>query len=174
MGYGDDTWIHGVGDGAPWIAQQLAEVFPRERFLLDWYHLLEHLYSGADGRPEGEPESAKEWVARQARCIDQGQVARVIAECRSTAGESTDHPLNHLARYLENQQGHLDYASARTQGLPIGSGAVEGGHRHVVQARLKPPGTWWNEESVNPMLALRTLRANGRWEDFWNPVTTQF
>ena len=28
-GYGDNTWVHGVGDGAPWIAQQVAAVFPR-------------------------------------------------------------------------------------------------------------------------------------------------
>ena len=27
-GYGDNTWVHGVGDGAPWIAQQMAAVFP--------------------------------------------------------------------------------------------------------------------------------------------------
>ena len=43
-GYGDNTWVHGVGDGAHWIAQQMAEVFPRHRYLLDRYHLLEHLY----------------------------------------------------------------------------------------------------------------------------------
>ena len=46
-GYGDNTWVHGIGDGAPWIAQQVAAVFPRQRFLLDRYHLLEHLHDGA-------------------------------------------------------------------------------------------------------------------------------
>ena len=46
-GYGDNTWVHGVGDGAPWIAQQMAAVFPKQRFLLDRYQLLEHLHEGA-------------------------------------------------------------------------------------------------------------------------------
>ena len=30
-GYGENTRVHGVGDGAPWIAQQMAAVFPRQR-----------------------------------------------------------------------------------------------------------------------------------------------
>lgn len=167
-GYGDNTWVHGVGDGAHWIAQQMAEVFPRQRYLLDRYHLLEHLYTGASGLPDRDQESTKEWVQQQVSLIDQGRVSQVIATCRSAGWGGSDHLLNQLAGYLERQQDHLDYASAREQGLPIGSGAVEGGHRHVIQARLKLPGTWWHEDTVNPMLALRTLRANGRWEAFWN------
>lgn len=167
-GYGDNTQVHGVGDGAHWIAQQMAEVFPRHRYLLDRYHLLEHLYTGASGLPDRNQESTKEWVQQQVNLIDQGRVSQVIATCRAGGGGGSDHPLNQLAGYLEHQQDHLDYASAREQGLPMGSGAVEGGHRHVIQARLKLPGTWWNEETVNPMLALRTLRANGWWQAFWN------
>ena len=167
-GYGDNTRVHGVGDGAPWIAQQMAEVFPRHHYLLDRYHLLEHLYAGANGLADSDGESAKEWVDRQVSHIDQGRVKGVIATCRGGAGGSSDHPLQRLATYLEHQQNHLNYPLARELGLPIGSGAVEGGHRHVIQARLKLPGTWWKEESINPMLALRTLRTNGWWQDFWN------
>ena len=167
-GYGETTWVHGVGDGALWIAQELAAVFPRQRFVLDRYHLLEHLHGGASGLPKDHGESAQEWVARQIGRIDQGKVAEVIAECRGLAQGSEPDPLQQLAGYLEHQRGHLDYASASEQGLPIGSGVVEGGHRHVIQARLKLPGSWWKEESINPMLALRTLRANDWWEDFWH------
>jgi len=167
-GYGESTEVHGVGDGAPWIAQQLAAVFPRQRFLLDRYHLLEHLHTGATGLPAGHPESAQEWVSRQVERIDQGKVAEVIIECRSLARGGAQDPWQQLAGYLEHQCEHLGYAEASEQGLPIGSGAVEGGHRHVIQARLKLPGTWWKEERVNPMLGLRTLRANGWWEGFWN------
>ena len=92
-GYGENTWIHGVGDGAPWIAQQLAEVFPRQRYLLERYHLLEHLHLGATGLPGEHPEAAKAWVARQVECIDQGRVAEIIAECRAGAWGSGGEPL---------------------------------------------------------------------------------
>jgi hypothetical protein len=166
-GYGENTWVHGVGDGASWVAQQLAEVFPRQRFVLDRYHLLEHLYAAAASLPAAFELPAPEWVQQQLKQIDEAKVAQVVAQCRALAGEDPTHPLGGLGRYLENQQGHLDYAAARAEGLPVGSGAVEGGHRHVIQARLKLPGTWWKAESLNPMLALRTLRANSWWEAFW-------
>ncbi len=84
-GYGDNTWVHGIGDGAPWIAQQVAAVFPRQRFLLDRYHLLEHLHDGASVLTPGDPESARAWVSAQANRIDAGCVAGVVAECLSRA-----------------------------------------------------------------------------------------
>ena len=129
---------------------------------------MEHLYAGAEGLPGEWAETAAQWVARQVARIDRGEVAPVVAECVAGVAGNGEHPLGQLGRYLEHQQGHLEYATAREQELPLGSGAVEGGHRHVIQARLKLPGTWWKEESVNPMLALRTLRANDWWGAFWN------
>ena len=51
-GYGENTQVHGVGDGAPWIARQIEAVFPRQRFLLDRYYLLEHLHEGASALAE--------------------------------------------------------------------------------------------------------------------------
>lgn len=50
----------------------------------------------------------------------------------------------------------------------------DGGHRHVIQARMKLPGAWWKQETMNPILALQTLRANDWWETFWTPLTTHF
>lgn len=120
-GYGENTWVHGVGDGAPWIAQQMGEVFPRCRYLLDRYHLLEHLYAGAEDLAANSPLKAKEWVSQQVAHIDAGKVTEVVAECRRRGGQSPEHPLSQLARYLENQRGHLGYAMAKEQGLPIGS-----------------------------------------------------
>ncbi len=60
----------------------------------------------------------------------------------------------------------------------MGAAAIDiaegGGHRHVIQARMKLPGAWWKEETMNPILALRTLRTNDWWETFWTPLTTHF
>jgi hypothetical protein len=146
----------------------MGEVFPRHQYLLDRYHLLEHLYTGAASLPEGSDVSPGEWVDKQLSLIDAGDVSKVISECRTLAGQTRDHPLTQLAGYLQGQKDHLDYEGARRNQLPVGSGVVEGGHRHVVQSRLKLPGAWWNPETINPMLALRTLRANGWWQSFWN------
>jgi len=51
--------------------------------------------------------------------------------------------------------------------LPIGSGEIESAHRYVIQDRLKIPGAWWKENNAAKMLALKTLRANNEWEDYW-------
>ncbi len=168
MGWGEQTHVHAVSDGAPWIAQQIAEVFPNHRFVLDRYHLLEYLHAGACGLPGEHALSAQDWMESQLSLIDEGKVDKVITECRALSPNDSGHPLMELARYLDNRLDQLDYTGAQQCGLPIGSGVVEAGHRHVIQARMKLPGTWWNEQTVNPMIALRTLRANGWWNDFWN------
>ena len=53
------------------------------------------------------------------------------------------------------------------QELPIGSGEVESAHRHILQKRLKIPGAWWRLERAEEMAQIRALRANQRWNEFW-------
>jgi hypothetical protein len=69
--------------------------------------------------------------------------------------------------YIDERQEQMDYAGALAKGLPIGSGEVEGGHRHVLQKRLKIAGAWWLEANAERMLQLRTVRANGDWDRYW-------
>lgn len=123
----------------------MGEVFPHYQYLLDRYHLLEHLYAGAEALPPNYPLPKKEWVNQQIDLIDKGEVKRVIASYYSFSGGSKEHALGKLTRYTEGRQNYLDYVGARVLGLPEGSGAVEGGHRHVIQTRLKLSGTWWKE-----------------------------
>ncbi len=54
------------------------------------------------------------------------------------------------------------------KGLPIGSGEIESAHRYVIQERLKLPGAWWKAENVDSMLALRVVRANDQWDEYWD------
>ena len=53
-------------------------------------------------------------------------------------------------------------------GLPIGSGMIESGHRHVLQARLKKAGTAWLRDHADQIAHLRVLRANHQWQSLWN------
>ncbi len=69
----------------------------------------------------------------------------------------------HLQRFVDA----VDYDYFRALGLPIGSGEVESAHRYIPQKRLKIPGATWHPDTINPMLALRIIRANNWWEDFW-------
>ena len=68
---------------------------------------------------------------------------------------------------LSQRREQLDYAGARAAGLPIGSGEIESGHRHVIQQRLKLAGGWWKESNAQAMLSLRVARANQLWDPYW-------
>jgi len=169
-GMGEKTFVHGLGDGAPWIADQFKTNFPNGRFLLDRYHLIENIYKGAEGLGTTNEKIKKRWVNTQVERIDKGLIDRVLKECEKKAGGNKDSPMNGLIRYIKERMEYLDYQKAQEDGLPVGSGVVESGHKHVVQKRLKLPGTWWKEENVNPMLALRVIRANYWWEDYWKNI----
>jgi hypothetical protein len=46
--------------------------------------------------------------------------------------------------------------------MPIGSGIIEGGNRHVLQSRLKRGGAAWLHDHAEGIGHLRVLRANGQ------------
>jgi hypothetical protein len=77
-------------------------------------------------------------------------------------------PVRNGCRYLNNRLDCLDYPRAPALGLPIGSGMIESGHRHVLQARLKKAGAAWLPEDADQIARLRVLRANDQWTSLWN------
>ena len=77
-------------------------------------------------------------------------------------------PVRNGYRYLHNRLTCVDYPGALALGLPIGSGMIESGHRHVLQARLKKAGTAWLPEHADQIAHLRVLRANHQWASLWN------
>ena len=71
--------------------------------------------------------------------------------------------IDHVTRFEDS----VDYGAYHERGWPLGSGEVESAHRYVPQERLKIAGACWNPDNVNPMLALRVVRANEWWDEFW-------
>ncbi|MEP6988634.1 MAG: ISKra4 family transposase, partial [Chloroflexota bacterium] len=76
-------------------------------------------------------------------------------------------PVRSAQRYIQERKGQMNYAQALACELPIGSGEVESGHRHVLQKRLKIAGAWWLTTHAEAMLQLRTVRANKDWDNYW-------
>jgi hypothetical protein len=167
-GLGVDTPVHGVGDGAVWIAEQMWVRFgDRGHFTIDSYHLCEYL--GAAGKYcSDEPQG---WYSDQKKAIKAGNLNAVLEsllphiEAPEVADENA--PVRACYRYIRNRPGQFDYPCAIAKGLPIGSGQIESAHRHVIQARIKVSGAWWKVDHAEKMLALRTLRANGNWDRYW-------
>jgi Uncharacterised protein family (UPF0236) len=169
-GWGLNSQIHALGDGAEWIRLQSQEVFgPQARFLCDFYHVSEYLGAAAIRCRSAHPQ---QWRRTQQQRLRRGAVPQVIAalaehlEPPGTPEEEA--PVRNGHRYLSNRTGCLDYPRALALGLPIGSGMIESGHRHVLQARLKKAGAAWLKGHADQMAHLRVLRANGQWQSFWN------
>ncbi len=167
------TRIHGVGDGASWIAAQYEEQFGTQgSYLLDFYHVCEYLGEAAEGCPGGgTPAGKKRWMEKQKKRLKENSYEEVIGELESNqeAKEVADKeaPVRRCWRYLINRKNQLDYKGAIDAELPIGSGEVESTHRHLLQQRLKIPGAWWKKETAADMAQLRVLRANKEWQTFW-------
>jgi hypothetical protein len=169
-GWGLNSQIHALGDGAEWIRLQTREVFGAQgTFTCDFFHVSEYLGAAA---PHCRAEAPDRWRRTQQDRLKRGALGKVVAELArhleppGTPEENT--PVGDGHRYLSNRTDCLDYPRALKLGLPIGSGIIESGHRHVLQARLKKAGTAWIADHADQIANLRVLRANGQWLNFWN------
>jgi len=169
-GWGLNSEVHAVGDGAEWIRLQTHEVFGLQgTFLCDFFHVSEYLGEAAQTCRKHAPDP---WRRTQQKRLKRGAVQNVMdalsehLEPAETPEEIA--PVRSAHRYLINRLDCLDYPRALALGLPIGSGMIESGHRHVLQSRLKKAGAAWLIESADRIANLRVLRANGQWENMWN------
>jgi Uncharacterised protein family (UPF0236) len=169
-GWGLNSQIHALGDGAEWIRLQTQEVFGQQgTFLCDYYHVSEYL---AEAAPSCRAKAPDQWRRTQQKRLKRGALQKVVdtlaehLEPADTIEELA--PVTNAHRYLSNRTDCLDYPRALRLGLPIGSGMIESGHRHVLQARLKKAGAAWLMSNAALIASLRVLRANGQWLTLWN------
>lgn len=166
--------VHGLGDGAEWLYGQSREVFGEHgTFLLDFKHVADYLVEAASTcRPQGQ----RAWRRTQQRRLRRGDsnlVIKELAEHREAPEQAEEEaPVRAAHRYLNNRLDQLNYAGALAKDLPIGSGLIESGHKHVLQARLKLAGCAWLKENAADMAQLRVLRVNGDWDRFWEKSAT--
>ena len=163
-GFGTDTYLHSVGDGASRICGQVEKQFgPQGRYLIDFYHVCEYPEAAAPSCC-GKNEKTS-WLNRRKELLKKGYAEKVIEalpphlEPETTADRNA--PVRRRRRYLNNRPGQFDYPEARDRGLPVGSGGIESAHRYVIQDRLKIAGAWRTPENARFMLALRVDRADG-------------
>jgi hypothetical protein len=167
-GLKEQTHVHGLGDGAPWIVDKFRDNFGSQgSYLLDFYHVSEYLAQAATKVVRMEKQ--RQWTRRQQGRLLNNQSGKVLRSLQPhlEPPNAQEAPVSAAHRYLTERQDCLDYASARASQLPIGSGEIESGHRHVIQRRLKLAGSWWKQTNAQAMLNLRTARANNQWLQHW-------
>lgn len=172
VGFGKGHRAHGLGDGAPWIARQVKQNFGQQgSSLVDFFHVCDYLSAAAQGIAT-ESAQQQAWLAQQKERLKTGGLNALLNELQANleSPQTTEDmaPVRCCWRYLSQRQDQLDYASAISQSLPIGSGEIESAHRYLVQKRMKLPGAWWSPQNAEHMLALRVCRANNEWRSYWS------
>lgn len=165
----EKTTIHAISDGAPYIRARLARGFSEFEFhfTLDRPHAKEHLHGAAEALHEGDEESAERWYRDALARMEHGDADDVVAELQIMGDERDDATLRREAGYFSRNLDAVEYERRRERGWSTASSNVESGHRHIIQARLKIAGAWWDPETVPGILALRVLKANGWWDEYW-------
>jgi hypothetical protein len=168
-------------DGAPWIWERLEWVIRRlglkDRQVsrgLDWCHAAHHISLALESLVDGAER--KRVFKKLRKWLKRGSWRKVVDELLSLAGAAElaeDSPLWTEISYLDRhgEEGHLEYATFRHRGLPLGSGAIESAIRRVINLRLKGNSIYWEEENAEAMLVLRGLVLSGRWNDVFAKIT---
>ena len=170
-GFGANSRVHAVGDGAPWIVGQVEEQFGEQgSYLIDFYHVCEYL-SDAAKAIAADGAAQKAWLEAQKDALKTGRLEKTLQalarhfEAPEVADDQA--PVRRCHRYLIGRRSQLNYRDALAHDLPIGSGEIESAHRYIAQQRLKRPGAWWRVEHAEYMLALRINRRNDDWKAYW-------
>ncbi len=168
--------VAAVVDGAEWL-QGFADWHRRDALrILDFPHAGSYVAKigqaiwGAD-----TPELAG-WLQTQLHELKHAGPQAVLVTLRDMVSENPQAEALELPQalaYLEKRQAQMDYPAFQAQGWPIASGATESGNKLVVEARLKGAGMHWARDQVDPMLALRNVACNDRWDEAWPQIEAQ-
>jgi hypothetical protein len=155
-----------VDDGAPWIWNGVAQLFPTAREILDYYHCSQHIHAVAELHYGTDAAAALEWVEATMARLFAGEVEGVLwgLPRLRPATDTAAAAIDKLLAYLRQHQHRLNYGAYRKAGYPLGSGGIEAAHEFICHARLKRSGAWWYVANSNHMLALRCAKYNGTFE----------
>ena len=139
-----------IADGAKWIWERVTRLWQRLglvgvvrcRELVDFYHVVEHVYALAALNTSWRASHRKQWATRQRRRLWRGELQAFIEDverlCRGKRGKDWAREREYLLRNA--RAGRLNYSKARWAKMPIGSGSMESAVRRVVNLRLKGAG----------------------------------
>jgi len=166
----EDTALSVLGDGAKWIWAESARSFASEaKWCLDIFHNSEHLHDcGKALLGPGAP--ARAWADAYLRVVlaHNGPVLiERLGQERATLAPEKQAALDGLLGYLEDNRDSMWYRDRLQEGLPIGSGLIEGACKNMIGARLKANSARWRVRRAERIGALRCLDYSDQWEPYW-------
>jgi hypothetical protein len=146
-------------DGADWIWNLVADLFPDSVQVVDWYHALQHLSDAAKALFPDDETKARRWFETATDDLFQGNVFKIIQFLERRG-------LDAHAHYFQVHQRRMQYAEFQEPGYPIGSGTVESGVKQF-KVRLTGPGMRWSRPGAERMLVIRAAVMQDSFDDLW-------
>jgi hypothetical protein len=160
-----------IADGAKWIWDQAAKRFIDQdaQWVVDVYHVMLYLFAAAAAL---NTEAAKQWVGQRVIQLIEMGGPKFIEHLKNTGppepSPATAQAWAKLLNYLNDNRDSLWYGQRLKQGLPIGSGLIEGGGKNTLARRLKINSARWRVRRAERMGAIRCLQYGGLWETYWD------
>jgi hypothetical protein len=168
-----------VGDGGNWIGPLQELHFPGWELILDFLHLLVHLWAAALAAHRNQPRPAWELYERMLRDAWAGRVQAVVGALEEQARRLGPAPKDAaendvrlivagVLAYVQANARRMDYARYRKEGLPVTSALVESLIKQI-NFRMKGSEKFWVEGGAEAVLQVRAahLSQDGRAEDFY-------
>ncbi|HSZ56301.1 MAG TPA: hypothetical protein VK797_11610 [Tepidisphaeraceae bacterium] len=152
-----------IGDGGNWIDPLEQMHFPDWVQILDFLHLLVHLYAAARLAYARNAAAAWKMYERMLRDAWGGRVQQVIdtlksqsERMRADASNARDacHVVELAMQYVERNRQRMDYPRYRRLGLPVSSALVESLIKQINQ-RVKGTEQFWNTGGLEAVLQVR-------------------
>lgn len=168
-----------VGDGGNWIEPLGQWHFPGWVQVLDFLHLLVHLYAAATAAYRGQGQLAWRFYERLLRAGWSGKVQQLQALLGEQAERlgpappqaAENDPRQIVAKtlaYVQKNADRMNYPQYRREGLPVTSAAVESLIKQFNQ-RVKGTEKFWLRGGAEAVLQVRAayLSDDGRGEEFY-------
>jgi hypothetical protein len=157
-----------LGDGAVWIWNLAAEMFPAATQIVDLYHAREHVHELATPATRLLQNSQPDWLAQRLAELDAGNIPALLAAGRALRFTgSLARERDKALHYFDTNAHRMRYQHFRALGMFVGSGTVEAGCKAVIGQRLKLSGMRWNIPGATGITTLRCQEASNRWEQIW-------
>ncbi len=154
-----------LGDGAPWIWNLVAELFPGTIEIVDRFHAKQHLSELSKALYGLNSPRAAQWAQRRHEELDRGQFHALLAALRRQVARSEE--ARRCLHYFQSNRERMRYPEFHAQGLCTSTGVVEAGCKVAIGTRLKRAGMHWTVSGSNAIIALRCSKLSGRFQDFW-------
>lgn len=168
--HGNWAILEDIGSKMPRSAQQ------RARWLLDIFHVGEHLQDACDAIDGGGTVEAKlrrQGLVETLKAYDNGaaRVIRRLEDYRAkTSTQNKWDRLDAVISYLRNNKKRTDYKAALDDKLPIATGPTEAAAKTLVSTRMKRSGARFGQHGGQTILTLRSHLKSDRFDDLFDSV----